>query len=209
MANELMRAAHLKLIYKRRVKALANVIAPMLNPGLILDVGCGNGSMAALLMSMRPDTKVIGLDIHLWPGAVIEVIQYTGDVIPFDDRLFSSVLTVDTLHHAEEAVGLLTECLRVTCGNVVIKDHFYRNPLEHMLLRILDLGGNAAHGIARPGHYFTRTKWTQTLHAVGAVEQCRYERIPNMYPEPLQTIIGQKIQFVAQLVPAIEQQNTL
>jgi hypothetical protein len=110
-------------------------------------------------------------------------------------------------HYVEETVGLLTGCLRVTCGNVVVKDHFYQNRLEHALLRMLDWGGNAAHGIARPDNYFTRTGWMQMLSTIGAVEQCRYECIPKMYPEPLQTFIGQRIQFVAQLVPAIAQQN--
>lgn len=190
---------HNVFIYQRRINALAKTIAPLLKPGLVLDVGCGNGQFGSLLMTIRQDVQVIGLDVYLRPQNFLPVIKYDGKSFPFEDNLFSSIIVVDTLHHTDSFDGVLRECLRVTNGNIIVKDHFYRNFAEKFTLRLLDWVGNTPHGVALLYQYFTRAKWKATLRENGLSENKRLEEIPQMYPKPFQYWLGRNIQFVSEL----------
>lgn len=192
---------HGKHVFGRRIEALAHAIAPLLHPGPVLDLGAGNGMIGALLMSMRPDTEVVGIDVHLRPDSAIPVTYYDGTTIPFEDQHFSSVIVVDVLHHTDDYRQVLRECARVCRNVIVVKDHFYANPLDHLLLRGLDWVGNAPHGVRLPYNYFTRQSWTDSLSALSLHEKVRQESVANMYPYPFQWIIGQRIQFISQLEP--------
>ena len=191
---------HNTYIFLRRVKAITKAIAPLTNEGTVLDVGAGNGLIAKQLMMLRTDINAIGIDVHLREDAYIEVRKYDGQLIPFEDDKFSSVLLIDVLHHSEAPDQTLKECLRVSSGNVVIKDHFYSNLMQYILLRIMDWTGNAPHGVRLPYNYFARRTWEHLLDSIGAKEEYRQEEVPNLYPQPFQQLIGRNIQFVAVVV---------
>ena len=197
--HKMIGGLHNRLVYQRRIRAIMDVLVPMLPAGLLLDVGCGNGNQASYLMSIRPDIEVIGLEVFLRLEAAIPIISYNGVSFPFRDHAFSSVIISDTLHHLKNQKSILSECLRVSRHSVFIKDHFYRNRWELLLLRLLDFGGNAAHGVPSIFNYFKRDEWERLLSSVGAVETFRLEHIPGQYPKPLQSLIGQKIQFVSRI----------
>jgi SAM-dependent methyltransferase len=163
----------------------------------VLDVGCGNGEQAQNLMNVRADVRVIGLEVKIRPTEPVEMVHYGGGVFPFADRSLGGVLIIDTLHHIQEPREVLIECLRVTEGPVVIKDHFYENQFEHLLLRLLDLAGNAAHGVSSIYNYFRRVTWNQLLEEIGAEETYRLDEVPDEYPLLLQPLLGRRIQFVA------------
>jgi SAM-dependent methyltransferase len=198
MFKRVVGQAHGKLVFQRRIHALATVIAPLLSRGKILDLGAGNGQIGALLMTLRSDIEVTGIDVHLRPETFIPVIEYDGQHIPFEDDTFAGVIVVDVLHHTDDFRAILRECLRVS-PRVVIKDHFYENAVEHLILRGLDWVGNAPHGVRLPYNYFTRRQWEDALQTLGARETHRQEHLPGMYPLPFQYVIGQRIQFVARI----------
>ena len=49
-ALNFIRVLHGRLVSRRRVEVLAATIAPLLPHGRILDVGCGDGAIDALIM---------------------------------------------------------------------------------------------------------------------------------------------------------------
>jgi hypothetical protein len=65
---------------------------------------------------------------------------------------------------------------------------------------MLDIGGNAAHGVESIYNYYTRESWEKTVNTIGAYEVFRVEEVSGQYPLPFQYLLGRKIQFVSQLI---------
>ena len=80
---------HGKLVFNRRVQKLAAAIAERLpRDSRVLDVGCGSGDLAALVMQLRPDVRIEGIDVLVRPDTAIPVHAYNGSDIPFPDNSF-------------------------------------------------------------------------------------------------------------------------
>ena len=190
---------HDRLIYQRRIRAISMAIAPLLPQGLILDVGCGNGEFGAYMMTLRKDIRIIGLEVMLRPASAIPVVLYDGGELPLMDKCVSGVIIADTLHHTRQPDRVMRECLRVAREAVVVKDHFYENEFQKFLLRLLDLGGNVAHGVPSIDNYFKREQWAAMLNEVEGREVYRSEEIEGQYPGFFQPILGRGIQFVSKV----------
>jgi len=190
---------HDRLIYQRRIRAISMAIAPLLPKGLVLDVGCGNGEFGAYLMALRKDVRIIGVEVMLRPSSAIPVVLYDGGELPLKDKSVAGVIIADTLHHALHPDRVMRECLRVTREEVVVKDHFSENEFQKFLLRLLDLGGNVAHGVPSIYNYFTREQWDAMLNEVGGHEVYRSEEVEGQYPALFQPILGRGIQFVSKV----------
>jgi SAM-dependent methyltransferase len=192
-------ALHQKIVFKRRVLAIANALKDHLLPGAILDVGCGNGMIGKLLIDLRGDVSIIGVDTLLRPETFIPVSQYNGTELPFEDNSFSAVLLVDVLHHTFNPGQVLKECARVCRGRILVKDHFSETRFEFFLLQFLDWVGNRHHGVVLPYNYFSRAQWETMLSTNRIRENSRTEKIPGLYPLFFQNFIGERIQFIAVL----------
>lgn len=196
--------AHNALVYQRRIRAIARALAPLLSEGVVLDVGCGNGDLGGLLMSLRNDVHVLGLEVVRRPSVSIPAAVYDGFNFPFDDDSFSSAVVADTLHHTEDPERILREALRVSREGILVKDHFYKSRFERAMLRILDWGGNAPHGVPITYNYFDRDTWVKMLNRMGVSEEYRAEEVAGQYPAILQNWIGSGIQFVSKLVSGLD-----
>lgn len=192
-------ALHHRLVFLRRLEALCRAIAPLLPSGRVLDVGAGSGMIGSRLMEIRPDVRVEGIDVHVRPGAAIPVSGYDGQRIPFGDREFAGVILVDVLHHADDFAALLAECMRVSAGPVIVKDHFHASGFDFLLLKLLDWVGNVGHGVRLPYNYFTRGQWWAALAARAWCESYHREEIDGLYPWPFQLLLGRRIQFLARV----------
>lgn len=192
---------HHRLVFMRRLAALSSAIAPLLPAGRVLDVGAGSGMIGERLMSLRPDVTMTGIDVHVRPDTAIPVSGFNGRHIPFDDQSFAAVMLIDVLHHTDDFAALLAECMRVSAGPVIIKDHFYAGRVDFLLLKFLDWVGNVAHGVRLPYNYFTRAEWGRALHDRGWRENGRSEEIAGLYPWPFQSLLGRRIQFLARVEP--------
>ena len=190
---------HDRLIYQRRIRAISMAIAPLLPQGLVLDVGSGNGEFGAYLMTIRKDIRIIGLEVMLRSSSAIPVALYDGGELPLMDKSVSGVIIADTLHHTRQPDRVMRECLRVAREAVVIKDHFYENEFQKFLLRLLDLGGNVAHGVPSIYNYFKREQWAVMLNEVGGREVYRSEEVSGQYPGFFQPLLGRGIQFVSKV----------
>jgi SAM-dependent methyltransferase len=184
----------------RRLRVLSEALAPLLpERGRVLDVGCGDGRLAASILARRPHLALEGVEVRPRPGTRIPVAGFDGRRLPFQDGAFDAALAVDTLHHADDPDALLAECARAA-RRVIVKDHLRDPPLARATLRFMDWVGNRRHGVPVPADYFRRARWEDAFARAGlAVE--RFETI-RLFPPPLTWVFDRGMHFVAVAVRA-------
>jgi ubiquinone/menaquinone biosynthesis C-methylase UbiE len=193
---------HEAVVFGRRTRVLSERILPLFPANArVLDVGAGDGTIASLWQKMRPDLCVEGIDVLVRPDTKVPVRAFDGRTIPYSDNSTDVVVFVDVLHHTDDPLSLLREATRVARKKIVIKDHFSENFLDHTTLRLMDWVGNAAHGVALPYNYLSRTAW-QRLFAKAALHQTGVELRLPLYPFPASLIFGRGLHFIADLQPA-------
>src|SRR5215213_8603621 len=100
--------------YNRRIWVLSRALAKAIpGRGTVLDIGSGDGQLASVLMQLRPDLKIQGVDVVPRRKTLIPISQYDGVTLPFDDRSFDYVTIVDVLHHTPDPAVVLAEASRV------------------------------------------------------------------------------------------------
>lgn len=190
---------HDKIVLNRRVHVLAHWFSDLL-PGnvRVLDVGCGDGQLAAILQSRRPDLSIQGIDVLARPHAHIPMQIFDGLHFPAGDGSFGVVLFSDVLHHTADPSVLLREACRVGTRNILIKDHFREGVAAGARLRFMDWVGNARFGIALPYNYWTQSQW-QAAWRQNALEPEKMITKLGLYPGPADWIFGAKLHFIARL----------
>jgi SAM-dependent methyltransferase len=154
---------HGQYVHTRRGRTLSRQIAPLLPPGRVLDVGCGDGSLDHLIMQRRTDIQISGIDLLVRGETRIPVTGFDGRRVPHGDGSFDAVIFVDVLHHTEDPMILLREAARVARRAVIIKDHTRDGWLAGPTLRLMDYVGNARHGVALPYNYWPRRRWLEAF----------------------------------------------
>jgi SAM-dependent methyltransferase len=195
-------ALHGKLVFGRRVRALAECIAEVLpkDARTLLDVGCGDGTLARTIVQRRPDIEPSGVEIRARPHTAIPVREFDGRQLPYTDRAYDVVMLVDVLHHAEEPALLLSEAARVAAKCVIIKDHLTGAWLSHERLRLMDWVGNIGHGVPLRYAYWSPAQWADAFRQSGLGEVERRERL-GLYGVPLRWLFEHRLHFVSCLVP--------
>jgi SAM-dependent methyltransferase len=190
---------HERHIKERRARAVASAIASFLpRSAAVLDVGCGDGSLAKSLLHVRADVRIQGLEVTRRPDTPIPVTLFDGRHLPFSGAQFDVVLFSDVLHHTEHAEDLVKEAARVARSAIVIKDHCADGFLARPTLRIMDRVGNSRFGIALPYLYLTWVEWQRMFTRVGVAVDSMKTRL-GLYPPPLNWIFERSLHFVARL----------
>ena len=190
---------HQKLVFNRRVEILAGWFAQLApRSARVLDVGCGDGLISAVLQSRRPDLSIRGIDVLPRSHTHIPVEMFDGARIPFDDESFEVVLFSDVLHHTPDPAALLTEAHRVATHSVLIKDHNRNGFASGTRLRFMDWVGNARFGVALPYNYWTEPQWRDAWKEIGLRPDQLVTDL-GLYPLPANWIFGAKLHFVALL----------
>jgi len=194
--------AHDALVFGRRVRVLAARLAPLLPENAsVLDVGCGDGSMARAILEHRGDLSLGGVDVLVRPRTHIPVEAYDGRRLPRPDASIDAVLFVDVLHHTDDPMILLAEAKRVARHCIVIKDHLRDGLLAGPTLRLMDWVGNAAHGVALPYNYWSQARWRDAFARLGLSPVAWTERL-GLYPFPASLAFDRGLHFVARLETA-------
>lgn len=131
----------------------------------ILDIGCGDGSIAAEIMSQRNDVDITGVDVLVRETTKIPVVPYDGATLPFPESSFDAVCLVDVLHHTDDPFSVLREATRVA-PMVVVKDHLTHGLFALSTLRLMDWVGNARHGVRLPYNYVSEDEWRQGIDSL-------------------------------------------
>jgi SAM-dependent methyltransferase len=193
---------HDTFIHTRRVRVLASRLSALIPAGArVLDVGCGDGTLACLIMEMRPDVSIEGIDVLVRSGTPIPVTHFDGRTMPYRDGSFDVVMFVDVLHHTTDPMALLREAKRV--GRMeLIKDHFQEGFLARPTLRAMDWLGNAHHGVSLPYNYWSKAQWDKAFDELGlSFKQTNIAL--GLYPAPVSWLFERGLHFIA----AIEHVN--
>jgi len=164
----------------------------------VLDVGCGDGLLASLIMQKRVDVKIRGIDVLVRSQPHIPIHRFDGQVIPYSDASFDAVMFVDVLHHTEDPMILLREAMRVTRKAILIKDHTCNGLFASSTLRFMDQVSNARHGVALPYNYWSQQKWFAALEMLGLTMSI-WKKDLGLYPWLVNWIFGRSLHFIALL----------
>lgn len=190
---------HNRLVMNRRVEVLTSWFAKMLPPSVsVLDVGCGDGAVSALLQARRPDIRVRGIDVLPRAETHIPVDLFDGVHFPFEDESFDVAMFSDVLHHTEDPNVLLREARRVAAGHVLIKDHYKKGLAAGARLRFMDWVGNARYGVALPYNYWTEPQWKAAWQNAGLAPE-RMVTSLGLYSIPANWIFGAHLHFITLL----------
>jgi SAM-dependent methyltransferase len=191
---------HKHLVFSRRTRILAQHLSAAIpaDTATLLDVGCGDGTIDALLLRDRPALSIAGVDVLLRPDSRIPVHLFDGKHLPFNDNAFDTVTFVDVLHHTADPAILLKEARRVARIAVVLKDHVPEGLLAYATLRFMDSVGNAHHGVVLPYNYWTRAQWRQGFESAGLTVAQWTDNL-RLYPPPASWIFERKLHFVTRL----------
>ena len=191
---------HREFVHPRRVNVLAEQVSRLIPPGArVLDVGSGDGLLAATIAGRRPDVRIQGIDVLVRPHPSIEVVAFDGRVIPLPDRSVDVVTCLDVLHHAESPAALLREAARVARACIIVKDHVCDGPVARWTLRLMDYVGNAQHGVARPHNYFSSSQWSAAIRDLQLHPAVWQVGGLGLYPWPASAVFGRKLHVLARL----------
>jgi SAM-dependent methyltransferase len=188
-------SVHGKLVHSRRVRVLARHFSELIPHGhSVLDVGCGDGLIDALILKNRPDLTISGVDVLRRANTHIPVTLFDGKSLPFADQSRDTVLFCDVLHHTDTPVDLLKEAVRVARHSLVIKDHTVQGFLASPTLRLMDYLGNAPHGIVLPYNYLSPRQWVEAWQACSLVPG-EVRRDLKIYPPLADAFFGRTLHF--------------
>ena len=190
---------HRHYVAERRARVLSSQLADLISrDARVLDIGCGDGLISYLIMRLRPDLSVQGIDVLVRDKTWIPVESFDGRHIPFENTSFDTVILIDVLHHADDAVGLLREAIRVSHQNVLIKDHTLEGFLSGPTLRFMDRAGNLHHGVPLRYEYWPRQRWSRTFESLG-VKVIKWKQHLGLYPWPATWVFDRSLHFLVRL----------
>ena len=102
----------------------------------VLDVGCGKGFLVKDLMLECPGLEAFGLDISHYallrcPAEIVGRLHLgSADSLPFPDRSFDAVLSINTIHNLPraDAVKAMREIERLSGGRAFVQVDSYLSP---------------------------------------------------------------------------------
>ena len=106
-----------------------------LKPGMrVLDVGCAKGFLVKDFMIAEPGIEAFGLDVSRYalmkaePETIGRLHQGSADDLPFPDKSFDCVISLNTIHNFDRAgaIRAMREIERVARGNAFVQVDSYR-----------------------------------------------------------------------------------
>lgn len=190
---------HRKAVQVPRAKRITDTFVQFAGEAeSLLDVGAGDGAIAAEVGRQLGARRIVGVDVLVQPNSAIEVTSYDGERLPFEDQSFEVVTISDVLHHCAKPLEVLRECLRVASRCVLVKDHFRFGPLSNAMLLALDVVGNAEAGVLVRGTYFSPNQWIEMVGEAGG-RIGRLEWPMQIHASPIRFVTRDELQFAVRI----------
>ena len=191
---------HERYIHQRRIRQIICHIEKHIPKGaFVIDVGCGDGLLASMLVECRKDISIRGFDVQIRPTTHIPVTEFDGVLIPCESRSADCVILIDVLHHTTDPRQLLREAKRVARESIIVKDHLRDGWLAQPTLKFMDWVGNARHDVALPYNYLTQAEWNEIFEELGLKLAAWNTRL-NLYNKILEPVFGRSLHCIAKLV---------
>ncbi len=201
MLRGLMQSLHAP-VYASRLRELVRQIVPHLRrDDAVLDIGCGYGALGRALLDDPGSPKgveVRGLERTRRGDEKIEVLEYDGVTIPFEDGAFDVLIVADVLHHEKNPERLLAECRRVTRRLLIIKDHKRDGLLAQPRIALIDWAANAPYGVPCLYRYSTLAEWAAS-HRRSGMTLVHEVTSMRLYPPVVNLVFGRRLQYLAVL----------
>lgn len=185
---------HRNLVMNRRVTRIVRAIHDVLPDDVqsLLDVGAGSGEMAYSLNCLRPALHVSGVDTYIRDKSFFPIAPYDGLNLPFLDDAVDVVMLIDVLHHCDDPVLVLKECVRVSRKWILVKDHISDGTVSNLKLRFMDWVGNRAHGVVLPYNYLSSGAWADAIKQCD-LTICDSRKNLDLYPGIFNYIFGGRL----------------
>lgn len=187
-------------IYKRRIEVLSKLICQQLQTqDRVLDVGCGNGTLAAAIQNHPQCPKNVtlsGAEKNPRGNEAIEVQAFDGYKIDAADNSWDVTILADVVHHEVDAMKLLREVARVTARTILIKDHKAEGFLSYQRICFMDWAANKPWGIPCLYRYYSAQKWQEICQEIGFEIDFELKSI-DLYPFGWNQFFGKKLQYFA------------
>jgi SAM-dependent methyltransferase len=158
--QNLLKLFNEKVTFPLRWKYLVNHLSPYLTDvNNVLDLGASCGRLAYKLSERLPQINFVGIDTYVQPKIYIPIKEYNGTNIPYPDNYFDCVMMVDVIHHIEHPEIVLNEAKRVSKKYILIKDHYWNNKFDLVLLKLADYNGNKPYGVNLPYNFLKIADW--------------------------------------------------
>lgn len=192
---------HSKMVFGRRVRVLAEMLAHLVPPEAktLVDIGCGDGQIALGVGQKREGLQITGVDVLIRPHTWVPVSAFDGTTLPLADQSVDVAMFVDVLHHTNNPMVLLREAKRVARRAILIKDHCKDGFLAGPTLRFMDWVGNAHHGVVLPYNYWSESRWRAAFAELGLTLDAWTQRVP-LYPWPASWLFQRRLHYVARLL---------
>lgn len=149
----------------------ARQVARHLRGGSLLDLGAGEGYVAAALAGGQ--LRTVLMDLGAFFRTRLPGVVYDGRRIPLADDSVDTVLISLALHHAEDPDRVIAEALRVARHRLIVTESVYVWEWERQALGILDRWANRTRGMTRETRwgsasgFRTVPEWTAALERHG------------------------------------------
>lgn len=184
---------------ERRVGKITKILLPYIPTNAsILDVGCGDGSLAQSLKKKLPNIQITGIDTLKRENEKIKVILYDGKNIPFESESFDYLMLITVLHHCDDYLPVLKEAKRVAKKGIIIFDHQYKNRFEYLMLCLIDIPGNIPFGVYTPFNFKTRKQWLDMFNNLNLLETKHSDKV-YLFGKFFNFLFGRKMHFVSVL----------
>jgi SAM-dependent methyltransferase len=199
---------HSKLVFQRRVHILAESLSALLKDSSdIIDIGCGDGTIARRLKQFNSWLQIRGVDVFARAEADFPVIVYDGMTLPFPDKSFDAAMLVDVLHHTADPAATLREAMRVARDSILIKDHIRHGRWSQWMLAFMDWFGNKSYGVNLEYGYLTHDQWEKLFEQLHL--EVRDIKVGiDLYPFPFNLIFRPQWQFIAKLKVEVVRSET-
>lgn len=193
---------HRHIALKRRVAVLSREIAALLPENCtVLDVGCGSGEIAKVVVAQKQHLRLDGIDLIARPDCAIPVQAFDGTTFPVPDKSYDFVTLVDVLHHTPDPMVVLREAVRVARIGVIVKDHNCNSRFRRIIMSITDALGNRQYGVPLPFNFWPTVRWQAAWRELGLVQET-YTTNFGLYPPIRGCIFAKDMDFISRLRPA-------
>jgi len=197
--SQVVEVMHEQYAKGRRASVLGREFNALIPEGAsVLDVGTGDGTIAASVLSHRGDVELSGLEYQVRDDCAIPVQAFDGVTIPCEDGSYDYVSFLDVLHHTIDPLILLKEAVRVARKGLIIKDHLRQGFMAGSTLRFMDKVGNRRYGIELPNTYWSPAQWKGAFESL-QIESVEWHGDLGIYPPFADWIFGRGLHFFARL----------